>query len=204
MSFLTVLPLAIVMVAGPQILSAVFLATSEDWRRNSASFVLGAALSVGLLVALAYLFSNGSIERGGSSDAIHAVVLVLLLVAMAHTYLKRGESKPPKWMGTLQSARPTFAFKLGFLLLGFFPTDVLTAVSVGSYLAANRLPWTDSLPFLALTLLFLSLPSLTLLAFGERAEAFLPRARDWMKTHSWVINELVLAFFVAMVVGNLT
>lgn len=44
MSFLTVLPLAIVMISGPQILSAIFLATSEEWRRNSLAFVVGAAV----------------------------------------------------------------------------------------------------------------------------------------------------------------
>lgn len=39
MTFLTILPLSFVMIAGPQILSAVFLATSEDWGANSLSFV---------------------------------------------------------------------------------------------------------------------------------------------------------------------
>jgi len=34
MNFLTVLPLAFVMIAGPQILSAIFLSTSENWHRN--------------------------------------------------------------------------------------------------------------------------------------------------------------------------
>ena len=50
----------------------------------------------------------------------------------------------------------------------------------------------------------LALPSLTLVAFGDRAEVFLPKAREWMKTNSWVINEVVLLFFVAIVGGNLT
>lgn len=44
--FATVLPLAIVMVAGPQIITAVFLATSENWRKNSAAFLTGVLLSV--------------------------------------------------------------------------------------------------------------------------------------------------------------
>ena len=35
MSFLTVLPLASVMIAGPQIVSATLLATGRDPRRNS-------------------------------------------------------------------------------------------------------------------------------------------------------------------------
>lgn len=46
MTLVKVIPLAVVMIAGPQILSAIFLATSEDWRRNSAAFVGGAAISI--------------------------------------------------------------------------------------------------------------------------------------------------------------
>jgi small neutral amino acid transporter SnatA (MarC family) len=52
-SFLTVLPLAFVMIAGPQIISATLLATGRDARRNSLAFLAGAALAVtaGALVA---------------------------------------------------------------------------------------------------------------------------------------------------------
>ena len=49
-SFLTILPMAFVMIAGPQILSAIFFATSEDWTRNSLAYVGGAALSITLIV----------------------------------------------------------------------------------------------------------------------------------------------------------
>ncbi len=191
------------MVAGPQILSAIFLATSRNWRRNSAAFVSGAALSITLIVTAAYLLGNGAKQQGTSNETVQVIVLVLLLVAMVHTYLTREESEPPKWMGTLEKASPRFSFKLGFLLLGFFPTDILTSSAVGSYLAGNELPWTDSIPFIALSLSFLALPSLALLAFGERAETFLPKARDWMNTNSWVVNEIVILFFIAMTLNNL-
>ena len=39
MDFLTILPLAFVMIAGPQIISAFFFATSDSWRSSSAAFV---------------------------------------------------------------------------------------------------------------------------------------------------------------------
>jgi small neutral amino acid transporter SnatA (MarC family) len=39
-SFLTVLPLAFVMIAGPQIIAAILLATGNDARRNSLAFLL--------------------------------------------------------------------------------------------------------------------------------------------------------------------
>lgn len=203
MSLLTVLPLAVVMVAGPQILSAIFLATSEDWRRNSVAFVVGASLSISAVVTLAYLISDGASRQGTSNDTLNALVLVLLLFAMVSTYRGREESEPPAWMGKLQEANPRFSFRLGFLLLGLFPTDVLTSFAVGSFLSANDLPLTDAAGFVALTLLFLAIPSLVLLTFGERAESFLPKARDWMNENSWVVNEVVILFFIAMTLNNL-
>lgn len=200
MSFLTVLPLAFVMVAGPQILSAVFLATSEDWRRNSAVFVVGAGLSITIVTSLAYVLGVGARSQGTSGDALSVVVLVLLAAAMVRTYVNRAASEPPKWMGKLTGASPRFSFRLGFLLLGVFPTDVLTSTAVGSHLASRNLPLTDAAGFVLLTLTFLAFPSLTVLAFGERGQATLPTVRDWMTENSWVVNEVVLAFFVVLTV----
>ena len=203
MSFATLLPAAFVMIAGPQILSAVFLATSEGWRRNSAAFVAGAALSVTLVVTASYLLLDNVSDQGASNDAIYVVALVLLVAAMLHAYATREESEPPAWMGKLTSASPRFAFTLGFLLLGFFPTDILTSVAVGTYLAGRGDSWWQALPFVALTLLILAIPALVLLAFGSRAEAFLPKARNWMTTNAWIVNEIVLTFFVLMVISDL-
>ncbi|MCL7417109.1 MAG: GAP family protein [Halalkalicoccus sp.] len=203
MSFLQVLPLVFVMIAGPQILSPIFLATTENWRRNSVAYVGGAALSITLVVTAAYVFGVGAIGQGASNRTLSAVVLVALVLAMVQTYRTREESEPPKWMGKLGTATPRFSFRLGFLLLGFFPTDILTSVAVGSYLAANGSPWTHAVPFVLLTLLVLALPSLVLVAFGERAEAFLPKARDWMDTNSWVVNEVVIVFFIGLTLSNI-
>jgi Sap, sulfolipid-1-addressing protein len=203
MDFLTLLPMAFVMVAGPQILSAVFLATSEDWRRTSAAYIFGASLSITLFVTLAYLLLNGASDAGASNDAIYVVVLVLLLIAAWHAFATRKTAEPPAWMGKLQTATPRFAFRLGFLLLGIFPTDILTSAAVGSYLAGHGDPWWHALPFIGLTLLFLALPALTLLALGERGRTFLPKARDWMNTNSWVVNEIVIVFFIVLTLSNL-
>ncbi|MFC6963310.1 GAP family protein [Halocatena marina] len=203
MTALTPLPLAVVMVAGPQILSAIFLATSEDWRRNSAAFVFGACLSISLIVTIAFLFGSGTPRPGGSRRTLHLIVFVLLLFAMVHVYLKREQSEPPKWMGKLASANPRFSFRLGFLLLGFFPTDLFTSVAVGTFLSANSAPLTDSAGFIFLTVLFLALPSLMLVLFGERAEALLPKIRTWMNTNSWIVNEVVILFFIAMTINNI-
>jgi hypothetical protein len=203
MNFLTILPMAFVMIAGPQILSSIFLATSENWRANSAAYVLGAALSVTAIVTIAFFVGAGAKDSGTSDTAIFVVVLILLIAAAIHTYLKREQSEPPKWMGKLQTATPRLSFKLGFLLLGVFPTDILTSVAVGSYLAGHDDPWWHLLPFLALTLFLLALPSLMLVVFGERAQRFMPKARQWMNDNSWVVNELVIGLFIALTISDI-
>src|SRR5262249_51824922 len=202
-SLVTILPMAFVMIAGPQILTAVFLATSEQWKRNSLLFLLGAALSISIVVAIAYLVATGADHGGVSHRSLYIVVLVLLVAAMIHAYVKRKETEPPKWMGKLQTATPRLAFTLGFLLLGVFPTDILTSIAVGVYLRAHSDPWWHIAPFIGLTLLLLALPALTVLALGSRGQRLLPRVRDWMTTNAWIVNEVVLTFFVVIVVNDL-
>ena len=195
--------MAFVMIAGPQILSAIFLATSENWRRNSAAYIAGAALSITLIVTIAFFIGDGAARAGASNDTLQIVVLVLLVAAALRTFLKRKESEPPKWMGKLQTASPRFSFRLGFLLLGVFPTDIFTSFAVGTYLASHGDPWWHLLPFLGLTLLFLALPAILLVLFGQRAQAFLPKARDWMNTNSWVVSEIVIALFIVITLNSL-
>ena len=208
MSLVEVLPLAIVMIAGPQILSPIFLATSEQWRANSTAYVFGASLSISLVVVLAYLLGNtigggGSLLGASAQQLLYLAVLVLLLDAAVGTYRTRNVSEPPEWMGKLTTATPRFSFRLGFLLLGFFPTDIVTSVSVGTYLAANGDPVTNAAGFVLLTLFILALPSLGVLLLGERAETALPEIRDWMNDNSWLISEAVIALFVVMTLQNL-
>ena len=203
MNLLTILPLAFVMVAGPQILSAVFLATSEGWRRSSAAFITGAAISISICVMIGFGLGIGASNGGASSDTIYIIVILLLVAAGVHVFLTRKTAEPPSWMGKLQTASPRFSFRLGFLLLGIFPTDILTSLAVGGALANGGDPWWHYLPFLAVTLLFLALPSLALLVAGQRAAAFMPKARDWMNDNSWVINEVVIVFFIVITASNL-
>ena len=204
MKFLQVLPLSVVMVAGPQILSSVFFATSEKWKSLSLSYIVGAALSIPIVVTLAYLLGSGATDEGSDNETIYWIILALLVYAMIRTFLKRGESEPPKWMGKLQDASPRFAFTLGFLLLGVFPSDLITSISVGSFLAAGNESLAHCIPFVFLTLLFLALPFLGVLLMGERAELTLPKVRDWMNANAWIVNEVVLVFFIVMVGSNLT
>jgi hypothetical protein len=209
MTFASILPLAFVMIAGPQIISAIFLATSATWAKSTLGYLLGAAASITGVVTLAYFLGKSlkSAAGDGTDDkAGHIIdwaVLALVLYLIVHVFLTRKTREPPKWMGKLQKAKPSFAFLLGFALLGVFPTDLISSVTVGLHLAREGEPWWECLPFVALTLILLGLPALGVVLLGERASTVLPKIRDWMNAKSWVVSEVVLVFFAAITVNSL-
>jgi Sap, sulfolipid-1-addressing protein len=201
-----ILPLAFVMIAGPQIISAFFFATSESWKKVSAAYVLGAAISITAVVSAAYFLAKGAGSDGSGGDSglstIDYVVLALLVFAAIQTFRSRHQSEPPKWMGKLQEASPKATLVLGFLLLGFFPSDLVTSISIGSFLAHHGDSWWEILPFVGLTLLLLAAPALAVAMLGQRAQSVLPKIRNWMNTSSWIISEVVIVFFIVIVLSG--
>lgn len=206
MDFLKVIPLAVVMIAGPQIITAFFFATSDSWKRISAAYVLGAALAIPLVVAAGYLFTHGAGQAGESSGSglsmLDYVLVALLLLAAYHNFANRNDSEPPEWMGKLQHATPRSAFVLGFLLLGLFPSDLVTSVSIGGYLAGQGDPYLEALPFVVAALGLLALPALLVLTLGSRAQTVLPAMRGWMDRNSWIISEFVIVLFIAIILSG--
>lgn len=210
MSFAQILPLAFVMIAGPQIVTAAFLATSPRWAANSIAYLTGAAISITTVVTITYLLARGTTSAagiwhpgaGGHGHLTDSVVLALLLVLIAGIYLRRTTSGPPKWMSRLQTSGPKSAFVLGVALLGI-PVDTVISIAVGLSVAHDAEPWRQCLPFVALTLLFLAVPALAVLVLGKRARLALPHIRDWMSHHGWVINEIILVFFAALIISSL-
>jgi cytochrome b561 len=197
--FLTVLPMAVVMSAGPQIVTATFLATSDSPRKNSMAFLsaVGAATTLGVTVFFLFGSSLGGGQDGGKSW-LDWLIVALLVVLVVRVYWKRNETEPPKWMGKLERADARFASKIGFLLYIAMPTDLISMATVGAYLARQGEPWWHCLGFVTLTVLVAGLPLLALLLLGERAESSLPKIRNWMNDNAWVVNEGVLLFFLAM------
>jgi Sap, sulfolipid-1-addressing protein len=120
-----------------------------------------------------------------------------------YVFLKRKTSEPPKWMGKLQTATPKFAFTLGLLLLGVFPTDIISSFSVGASISRDGNPWSYTVPFILLTVFLVALPALCVVVVGKRAAEFLPKARDWMNDNSWVVSEIVIGLFIVITINSL-
>ncbi|MGW0501716.1 GAP family protein [Micromonospora sp. NPDC003241] len=207
MNFLALLPLAVVMVAGTQLVAAVFFASSDRPRVASLGYLAGAAIVVcgGTTLAwlVTHLFRISVDDRDGRFERIVDWLVLVLLAVLAVVVFLRRHSGPPAWMGRLQHATPRYALRVGVLLFLAMPADDLTMLTVGASAARQGLPWWHLLPFMLLTLTLLALPLLALLLLGRRAAAVLPRIRDWADSHAWLVSEAVIAFFVVLTVLDL-
>jgi Sap, sulfolipid-1-addressing protein len=207
---LQILPLAITMNAGPQIMSAIIFVTAQKPLKLSIAFLAGVAIAVtvGLTVTftLATLLGNsislGDSSGSGSLGNILQYLLVGLLVFLSiKNYVGRETIEPPRWLGALQNAKPTTAFKTGLLLLSVFPSDFIILVTIGVNLAQNNAPLLSTLPFIALTILIAALPVLSYLLFHRRAQRAMPKVREWMNANSWLVNIVVYVIFIVLILG---
>lgn len=201
---LAVLPLSVTMMAGPQILSALIFVTTKRPIVTSSAFVAGVAIAVTTGVAIATWLA-GLVPLGaglGGTDVGRVVqyVLVAALLAFAlKSWVGRRTAEPPQWLEALMSATPRKAFTTGLLLIGLFPSDVIVMLTVGVHLARSKAPFTAALPFLGATVVIAALPLLAYLVFRHRAVETMPKVRDWMNSHSWLITIVACLFFVALI-----
>jgi hypothetical protein len=205
---LQILPLAITMMAGPQIMAAIIFVTAPKPLKVSASFIVGVAVAttvgVALALALASLLDNsvslGDSSDNGSTGHIIQYLLVGALFALAvKNYLGRETVEPPRWLGTLMSADAKRALLTGLLVILVMPSDIIIMVTVGANLAQNNAGLLAALPFIAATVLVAALPLLLYLLFQRRAQGLMPKVRDWMNANSWLVNIIVCVVFIILI-----
>jgi hypothetical protein len=207
---LAVIPLAITMNAGPQIMSAIIFVTARKPLKLSAYFLAGVVIAVPVGVTITYTLASalgnsislGDSSEGGSLGNIIQYLLVGLLVFLAiRNYVRRESIEPPRWLGALQNAKPTTAFTTGLLLLSVFPSDFVILVTVGVNLAQNNASLLAALPFIVATILIAALPVLTYLLFRRRAQQVMPKVREWMNANSWLVNVIVYVIFIVFILA---
>jgi hypothetical protein len=204
---LQVLPLAITMMVGPQIMSAIIFVTTVRAIRTSVTWLLGVLIgtTVGVVITrtLAALFGAGVSLNDSSNSSLGSIIqyalVGLLVVAAVRSYATRATAEPPRWLTTLMTAEPLKAFLTGVLLILLFPSDVLILLTVGINLEQNDVGISGALPFIGATVLIAALPFLTYVLLRKRAKAIMPRIRDWMNSHSWLINIIAYVFFIVLI-----
>jgi Sap, sulfolipid-1-addressing protein len=207
---LAVIPLAITMNAGPQIMSAIIFVTAPKALRLSAYFLAGVVIAVTVGVTVTYTLATvlgNSISLGDSSSSgslgniIQYLFVGLLVFLSIKSYVNRKTSEPPRWLGAMQNAKPRTAFLAGLLLLSVFPSDLVILMTVGINLAQNDASLLGAVPFVAATILIAALPVLSYLLFHRRAVRAMPKVRDWMNTHSWLVNIIVYVIFILLILS---
>ncbi|MFC3994301.1 GAP family protein [Nocardiopsis sediminis] len=203
-----ILPLAITMMAGPQIIAALVLVTTRRAVRVSLAFLAGVAVatSAGVAIALGLfgLFGTavplGSPAKAGSVGSLIQFALVaLLVIAAIRAFLHRETAKPPGWLTGLMEAGPAHALAAGLLVILAMPSDVIVMLTVGAHLAHGAEEFAAALGFIAATVLIAALPVLTFLAAGRRARDAMPAVRDWLTSHSWVVTIATCVVFVFLI-----
>jgi cytochrome c biogenesis protein CcdA len=197
---LQILPLLLVMVMGPQILTAIFLVTSKQVVKNSVAMLIGVALAATLGLTIWSIVVEAADLRpknqGGGPTTADWIVAGLLVLLAIHVWMGRGEAEVPKWMTALQEAEPKRAFSLGFLLILLMPTDIIATISTANLMHDSGSPATDGWPLVVGTTLLMALPFLAYTLLGERAKRAMPGIKDWLTTHSWLVNLVVIIYFI--------
>jgi hypothetical protein len=207
-----IIPLAVTMMAGPQIISSIIFVTSERGPvKVSLSYIVAIAIaaSAGILAAfgLAHLIDDlrdigGSSGSTGFGKAAQFALVGLIAAFALRTYLRRAGSEPPKWLGALQSAGPGRAFVLGLMLIALMPGDIVVMLTVGIHLRSTGHSFAGALPMIATVTLIAALPLLAYLLLGSRARAAMPRVRDWMNSHSWLIDIVICGVYALLILSN--
>ena len=207
---LAVLPLAITMNAGPQIMSAIIFVTANKPLKLSAYFLTGVVIAVTAGVTITFTLASvlgNSVSLGDPSDSgslgniIQYLLVALLVFLSIKNFVRRETIEPPRWLGTLQNAGPRTAFTTGLLLLSVFPSDFMILITVGVNLVQQNSSLLAALPFVAATILIAALPALSYLLFRRRAQQAMPKVRDWMNKNSWLVNIIVYVVFIVLILG---
>ena len=195
------------MMVGPQIMSAIIFLTTPKPVKISASFIaaVGIATTAGLIITGALAALLGGVSLGDSSNAeslgnlIQYLLVGLLVVLAVKNYVNRETVEPPQWMGTLQNADWKTALKTGLLVILLMPSDIIIMLTVAVNLKQNDLGLVAALPFIVATVLIAALPLLLYLLFYRRAQRLMPQVRDWMNTHSWLVNVIACVIFIVLI-----
>ena len=207
---LEILPLAITMMVGPQIMAAILFVTAPKPGEISVSFIVGVAIAttVGVVIAsivAALLGSSVSLgepsDKGSIGNLIKYLLVGLLVAAAVKNYVRRETVEPPRWLGRLRDADWKQALKIGLLVILLMPSDIIVLLTVGTNLQQNDAALVAALPFIGATVLIAALPLLLYLLFHRRAQRLMPQVRDWMNEKSWLVNIIACAAFVLLILS---
>ena len=203
-NLLRLLPFALTMNLGPGIITAIMVVTGNKPMKKTLLYLVGAAVGTLVMGFMGFLVFDyvikGGVSGGQSTTkmVLDYVFAGLLAILGVWVFTQRNKARKPRWMSSIQDASSRRIFTMGLLFYSIFPSDFAALMTVGYLLAKNKMHFYSIFPFFVLTLLIAAIPILSFLLFRKRAKRVMPRVRDWLDSHGWIINEVVIVFFILM------
>lgn len=218
-----VIPLGVAVAFSPlPIIAVVLILATPAGRGNALAFAAGGVAAVALIGAGATLvagaFGADAASDGGPSTwvSIARLVLGLLLLWFA---LGQWRARPapdegpelPAWMEAVDTLTPRRAARMGVLLCGVNPKNLVLILAAAAAIAATGASTGEQAAalavFVVLAMLGVVLPIAASVLLGERASRALEAVRTWMVRESTtiiaVIAVLIAAKLIADAVGGL-
>lgn len=182
-------------------------------KTNAPSFMAG--WIIGLLVVGSIVLLIPGLEVSGSEPStttgvIKGLLGVLLLVVGWASWRKRpgsGEiAEAPKWMDAIDGFGIGKSFGMGFLLSAVNPKNLLLVVAAAVTIAAGGLSsgqeFTALLVFTFIAASTVAVPVIGYLVAGDRADAILATAKDWLIQNNSVVMAVLLLIFGVSLIGD--
>lgn len=204
MTEIAILPLAFTVMLGPQILVGMLIITRKDPIKSSLIYSL-AILSTLILTTYLYYslvkITGLHLASVGGRPVIKYFLIVLFIFLIIRSILNRNKiTEPPKWMKGISSASLSKIFIIGLCLIAFMPTDIAVAFTVGNLLNSESGSFIDAMPFFGAVLLISILPLVIYFSLGSNSSRYLDGVNNWLNTHGYLINVIVLVFFIFLLI----
>ncbi len=201
-----ILPLALTVMLGPQMLVAILLLLRKNPIKSSLVYLLSVVTTLILSTTLAnYILLNLNLHHQSHSkgiDYLRYVIIILLLFSIIKNFLNRKKlTETPKWLRDIKTIPLTKVFTTGVMLIAFMPADVATIFTVGGLIIHNNGTILSAIPFFSLVALITSLPLLIYLSMGKSGYQNMEKANKWLNSHGWVINILIYSIFIYLILS---
>jgi len=205
MSGFSIIPLAITVMLGPQILVAMLLIARKGPVKSSLAYIISVSATIVLTTLLYYyiITVTGMHKATASGKPIFKYILAaILFLLIIRTFFNRKKmTKTPRWITGIATASIGKIMVIGFLLIAIMPGDIACAFSVAGFIKSNHSNFLIALPFFAVVASIASLPLAVYLIAGKKGQPYIDKADNWLNTHGYLLNIIVLSVFIVMLLS---
>jgi len=211
-----IIPLALVVTISPiNIIAAILLLFSKRPLANASSYLIGFVVGVAGMLA-AFIAIADALDLSADSDpstaaaALQVAAGVGLVVAAVAEFRRRpraGEAAVmPRWMDGIAGYSGAKSLVLGVAVGALNPKNIVVglaaAVAVGSVSLSIGAQIAAVAAYVAVAVLGVAAPIVTMLVLGDRAPAVLDGWRTWLGQNNATVMSVLFLIFGVVVIGK--